>query len=138
MLKTETQYALRAVSALAGQEAPLTIPQLALRTQAPAPMLAKVLYRLAQRGIVIGRPGPGGGYRLAREASSIPLSEVVYLSEGSDFGRFCLFGLASCSDEEPCPLHHVWGPVRQKIFDLVERHTVADLAGRTIGLSETS
>jgi Rrf2 family protein len=138
MFKTETQYSLRAAAALSAEPGPLTIPQLSERTKAPAPMLAKVLYRLAQHGIVIGRPGPGGGYRLAREAASIPLSEIIHLTEGADFGRFCLFGLPSCSDDEPCPLHHVWGPVRQKIFDLVERHTVADLAGRTIDIPETA
>lgn len=133
MFKTETQYALRATAALADQKSPLSISQIAELTQSPAPMLAKVLYRLAQQGIVVGRPGPGGGYRLARDAAQIRLSDLVSLTEGTDFGRFCLFGLPTCSDEKPCPLHNVWGPVRQEIFDMVERHTVADLAGGTIG-----
>jgi len=136
MFKTETQYALRATAALAAEGAPLSVVQLAERVQAPAPMLAKVFYRLAQQGFVVGRPGPGGGYKLARPAGEIRLSEIVDLTEGPDFARFCLFGLPSCSDDDPCPLHSVWGPVRQHIFDMIERYTVADLAARGVELIE--
>jgi Rrf2 family iron-sulfur cluster assembly transcriptional regulator len=138
VFKTETQYALRAATALARHDGSLTIPEMARLTHSPIPMLAKVLYRLARQGIVVGRTGRGGGYRLAKEAAKIPLAEIVHLTEGHDFGRFCLFGLPSCSDDDPCPLHHVWGPVRQGIFDLIERHSVADLALGTVRLPETA
>jgi Rrf2 family iron-sulfur cluster assembly transcriptional regulator len=132
MFKTETQYALRAAAALARVETPMSIADLAAETKAPAPMLAKVLYRLAQQDMVIGRPGPGGGYVLAKRPEEILLVDLVNLTEGPNFGRFCLFGLPECSDVSPCPLHSVWGPVRQGIFDMIEGHTLADLAGGRI------
>jgi len=132
MFKTETQYALRAAAALARVKSPMSIADLAAEPRAPAPMLAKVLYRLAQQQMVVGRPGPGGGYVLARSPDKIRLVDLVNLTEGPDFGRFCLFGLPECSDENPCPLHSVWGLVRQGIFDMIERHTLADLAGGRI------
>jgi len=134
MFKTETQYALRATAELAREEDALSIGQLAARSQAPGPMLAKVFYRLAQQGLVVGRPGPGGGYKLSRAADEIKLAEIIQLTEGPDFGHYCLFGLPACSDDEPCPLHEVWGPVRQNIFDMLEKYTVADLASRRIEL----
>lgn len=134
MFKTETQYALRATAELARQDGALSIGQLAERSNAPGPMLAKVFYRLSQQGLVIGRPGPGGGYKLARPAEKIKLAEIVQLTEGSDFGHYCLFGLPECSDDEPCPLHEVWGPVRQRIFDMLDNYSVADLASRKIVL----
>ena len=135
MFKTETQYALRATAELARGDGSLSIGQLAERSLAPGPMLAKVFYRLAQQGLVVGRPGPGGGYKLARPADEIKLAEIIKLTEGPDFGHYCLFGLPSCSDDEPCPLHEVWGPVRQNIFDMLDKYSVADLASGKIELS---
>jgi Rrf2 family protein len=132
VFKTETKYALRAAAALVNAGEPLSISELAERTQAPAPMLAKVLYRLSRHRIVVGRPGPGGGYVLAKPAEEVRLSTLVELTEGSDFGLACLFGLPQCSDENPCPLHPVWGRLRQGLFDMIENHTVADLAGAKI------
>ena len=136
MFKTETQYALRAAAVLTHSGPALSITDIAARTQSPAPMMAKVLYRLAQNRLVKGRPGPGGGYKLARPAKNIKLAEIVYVTEGPDFGRFCLFGMPECSDTDPCPLHNVWGPVRQHIFDMIEKFSVADLAAGKVKLSK--
>jgi Rrf2 family protein len=136
VFKTETQYALRAVAVLTHSGPALSISVIAEKTQSPAPMMAKVLYRLAQNRLVKGRPGPSGGYKLARPAKSIKLAEIVRITEGPDFGRYCLFGMPQCSDSDPCPLHNVWGPVRQHIFDMIENFSVADLAAGKVKLSK--
>jgi Rrf2 family protein len=132
VFKTETKYALRAAAALAQSPEPLSISEIAARTQAPAPMLAKVLHRLSQHRVVVGRPGPGGGYWLARPAGEIRLSALVEITEGPDFGLECLFGLPECSDENPCPLHRVWAELRGSLFAMIENHSLADLASSEI------
>ena len=82
IFKADTQHALRAVTALAREGQLLPTARLAALSGAPEPALAKVLQRLAQHGIVAGRPGPGGGYVLKRAAAQIPLIEIVLLFEG--------------------------------------------------------
>jgi Rrf2 family protein len=131
MLRTDTQHALRALTALAVADASLPIATLASRAHAPAPTLAKILHRLAVLGFVAGRTGRGGGYRLARPASELRLADLVHAFEGPAFGRSCLFGLPSCSRETPCPLHAAWSELRDGLLEFLERNTVADIVRRS-------
>ncbi len=78
MLSQTTEYALRAMACLASTPETLTpTPQLARDTRVPGNYLAKVLQLLAQSGLIRGRRGVGGGYRLARPASAISMLDVV-------------------------------------------------------------
>ena len=128
LFKADTQHALRALTVLASERVLLPKTALAEKVGAPEPALAKVLQRLSQHGLVSSRPGPGGGYALARGADQIVLLDIVHLFEGPYFGRDCVFGLPRCSDEEPCPLHEGWKQVLQRILGLLGQHTVASLA----------
>lgn len=78
MFTLTTEYALRAMTVLA-QEPLVLMPTgvVAERTRVPANYLAKVLQQLASSGLVEGRRGLGGGYKLARPAKEISLLEVV-------------------------------------------------------------
>ena len=130
MLRKDTQQALRALSALARHDEPVAIGQLAKETNAPGPMLSKVLQRLAKQKLVLGRPGPGGGYRLARPAEEISLEEVVRTFEGPAFGTTCLMGHESC--EVDCPLHATWETFMRDLKEFLKDKSVADFAEKGI------
>jgi len=69
-------------------------------------LAAKLLTRLATAGIVEGRPGPNGGYRLARAADDIFLGQIVELFEKPGTVSYCPFGIDWCKPGNPrCPLH---------------------------------
>jgi Rrf2 family protein len=132
MFRLETRHAMRALAVLGRSEGPMVLMELAGQSLVPAPMLAKILHRLARHGLVRGQPGPGGGYRLARPPGTILLREIVTAIEGPGFARDCLFGLPDCSEDLPCPLHPSWKEIRSKVLTLIDANTVADLAsGRT-------
>jgi len=132
MFSMEVQQALRALVALAAADGPVVLDALAREAQAPAPALAKILARLARLGLVVGRRGPGGGYRLGRAPQDIRLADVVMPMQGDAFARACLFGLPHCSDDSPCPLHSTWGTVRSGIMDMVENETLVSLLARSV------
>jgi len=69
-------------------------------------LTAKLLTRLATAGITEGRPGPGGGYRLARDAKDVSLRQIVELFEQTGTVSLCPFGHGWCGTGEECPLHH--------------------------------
>ena len=68
-------------------------------------LTSKLLNRLATAKITEGRPGPGGGYRLARNAKDINLHQIVELFEQTETISICPFGHGWCGTGEPCPLH---------------------------------
>jgi len=65
--------------------------------------LAKVMKRLAARGIVHSWPGPGGGYTLARPPAEINLLDVYEAVEGPLETDGCLLEDCPCGEAD-CPL----------------------------------
>jgi len=68
-------------------------------------LIAKILTILSRAEIVIGTPGPSGGYRLARPAAEISLFDVVKLFEDPNERVMCPFGPNWCGVGPHCPLH---------------------------------
>ena len=69
------------------------------------PRVAKMLSVLSQAGLVVGAPGPGGGFALARHPRDIPFNAVFVLFERQTDSRICPFGGGRCGEGEACPLH---------------------------------
>ena len=68
-------------------------------------LTAKLLTQLAAAGLVMGQPGPGGGYTLAKPAGGISLMGIAELFEQTDQPTLCPFGHNWCGVGNPCPLH---------------------------------
>jgi len=64
-------------------EGAMTAARIAKGCKFPPRFLYRVLRRLVDAGIITGVSGPGGGYALARPATSITLLEIVEAVEGS-------------------------------------------------------
>ncbi len=134
MFKTETRYALHAVTVLARSEGLVPNAELAANLNISLPMVAKILNRLVQAGLVTSRPGPGGGYALARPAEEVRLNEVVAPTEGEDWGHGCLMGLPECDDDNPCAMHPAWLKLRTHILAMLNDRTVAEMAAGNVDL----
>ncbi|WP_371168678.1 Rrf2 family transcriptional regulator [Aliiroseovarius sp. 2305UL8-7] len=78
-LSTKGRYAMVALSDLALQDhdALLSLTELAKRQDISLPYLEQLFVKLRRAGLVDSVRGPGGGYKLARAASDIRVSEVL-------------------------------------------------------------
>lgn len=102
---------------------------LARRHRLPANFLAKVMQRLATRGLLRGRRGPGGGYALARPASGIALSEIVGAVERPQRGgRLCMIKPGPCLEDHPCALHRHYLRAERQLRRALDQITLADMA----------
>jgi len=134
MISQTAEYALRAMTCLAQSPQDRT-PSAAIaeRTQAPLDYLAKVLQQLSDAGLIAGRRGVNGGYRVTRPPEEIKLTDVV-----SAVGR--LERLSSCplGDASPgtslCALHHTMDQAIAALIDVLDSHTLADLVDHPDGL----
>ncbi len=107
MLSKTAEYALRAVACMAAQPGvPASADHLAEITKVPRRYLTRVLQDLCSAGLVTSRPGPGGGYELARDAGKLTILDVVNTVAPIERIRSCPLGLKS--HHRLCPLHANW------------------------------
>ena len=103
MLPKTAEYALRAVVWLGGSNTSIAADPLSKTTKVPRRYLHTVLQQLAQAGLVASQPGPGGGYRLARDPGEITILDVVNAVAPLERINACPLGLESHT--RLCPLH---------------------------------
>ena len=130
-LSKMTDYAVVVLARLddARDGAVMTAPGLAAATGLGEPTVAKVLKTLAGAGLVEGRRGATGGYRLARRLEAVPLTEVIAAIDGPIALTACVDNAAGCCETEGrCPVRGRWDPVNDAIRRALSGISIADLA----------
>lgn len=130
ILSRTSQYAVQAMIYMATQPpgAPVLNKDIAARLNVPAPYLAKILQSLSKGGLLYSFRGRLGGFCLREEAAQVSLMQLLQLTEGTDFTQSCLLGLKRCSDETACPVHARWLPIKEKVIEMLNQMSLADLA----------
>jgi Rrf2 family protein len=126
---TTTKYAIMALIDLAsrsGQRA--QIKDLSQSAGIPRQFLGKIVQTLVKAGILSSSKGRGGGVRFATDPGEVNLATIVRIIDGQQALLNCMFGLQLCDGTRNCPIHHMWGPIRNQIMDFLESTTLADLA----------
>lgn len=130
LFSRRAEYALRAMTFLARQ-LPGTLTGARAISEAehiPMPFLWKILHNLARHRLIRSFKGLHGGYELARPSDEITLQSVVSATNGADLASRCVLGLPRCTDQQACPLHEAWKEIHQRLSDMLEKTTLADLA----------
>jgi FeS assembly SUF system regulator len=104
-----------------------TTAGLAAETRLPRATVAKVLKTLAHAGIVTGARGAAGGYRLARPASVIPLSEIIQAIDGVMAPTQCTSHLPECARAEFCSTRPHWQRINRVVGAALSAITLAEL-----------
>jgi Rrf2 family protein len=100
----------------------------------PRGVVANLLKAFCKAGLLESRRGLHGGYRLARPGSEISLLEVLSVIDGPvqliDCAVLDLAGantVPNCGYEDVCPSRSPMRAVHQRIIDLLEGITLAEL-----------
>ncbi|HZI18434.1 MAG TPA: Rrf2 family transcriptional regulator [Pyrinomonadaceae bacterium] len=133
-VSAQEEYGLRCLLQLArlGEDEYLTLGQLAEREGLSQANAGKVLWLLSKAGLVASIRGTKGGYRLARPASEVRLSEVIKVLDDDVLEGHCKSYtgvLDACVHTGDCGIR----PVIVGVHEIVERAlsgiTLAELVG---------
>ncbi len=101
--------------------------RIASKQDIPKHFLSKILQLLVKHKLLVSMKGPKGGFNLNRPADEITLIEVVEAIDGLDMFNQCGIGFKRCNDDHPCPIHHEYKHVRNRIQELFETKTLKEL-----------
>ena len=102
------------------------IKEIATGINSPEHFLAKILQDLSRKGIVQSAKGPNGGFYMDSAALKRPLSDVVAAVDGNGLFTGCGLGLEYCSEINPCPLHHEFKEIRNKIQHMLQHTSISE------------
>jgi Rrf2 family protein len=123
-------YAVRAMLALArgSGNGLLSARRIATAMSIPVRFLPQVLTDLQRGGLVEAAPGRAGGYRLARDASTISLLEVIEAVEGDSRRQSCVLRGGPCGLDGTCDVHEVFFTGQEALRSHFARSMLSELA----------
>lgn len=140
-LSTRGRYAVMAMVELAAREqgseaAPrqVSLAEIANAQHLSLAYLEQLFGPLRRAGLVASARGPGGGYRLARPAEGISISEIVDAVDEPIQATRCDAGSPGCLAGQRCLTHDLWAELGDQIRLFLEGMTLADvIGGRVLG-----
>src|ERR1043165_1614089 len=103
-LSKKADYALMAMKHLATRTdlSSASAREIAEQYDIPIELLAKVLQRLARRGLLTSHQGTRGGYRLSRSSAQISVAEIIQAIDGPLSVTACSTDADSCGQYAKC------------------------------------
>jgi Rrf2 family protein len=137
MITQKMKYALKALLALADEAAkdkpqPLTIEEIAKRSDTPKRFLEHILLEIRNAGVIASIRGRSGGYGLIKKPADVSLSELLRLIDGPIAPLPCLSRRAyqrcdDCTDEASCRIRKVFAEVFWSYLVLIDSLTLEDM-----------
>jgi Rrf2 family protein len=131
VFKKETEYALRALVYIQLQNNNKRRPgiaEIAAEIETPPSFTAKILQRMVKQGFIESVKGIGGGFFFNELKETLTLKRVIVSIEGDSLFSGCGFGLKHCDENNPCPLHHDYAPIRDAMNKLVKEESIQSMA----------
>lgn len=127
-LTTKGRYAVTAMLDLAFhcKDTPVTLTDIASRQTISLSYLEQLFAKLRRSKIVIGVRGPGGGYKLSRDASEISVADVITAVDETLESTKC-GGESNCQDDEACLTHDLWMGLSHQIRSYLNGISLGDL-----------
>jgi len=101
----------------------------------PHELLAKILQRLAKKGLIESQNGPKGGYILSETPGKITVGQVIRALEGPINIVNCLEDL-DCPQFSRCNLRRPVQRIQASISYLLDTMTLAELMGNPLPVAE--
>lgn len=127
-LTSKGRYAVTAMLdvALHSQQNPVPLADISERQGISLSYLEQLFSKLRKAGLVSSVRGPGGGYRLGAEATTISIGTVIAAVDESVDATKCN-GKGDCQGGTRCLTHTLWRDLSSRISDFLNNITLGEL-----------
>ncbi len=91
--------------------------------------LEQVARPLRRAGIIVGRRGAGGGYRLGVAPDKLTVADILVAIEGPIAVIDCLADERTCILSETCANRNVWMKIRNQVLGTLKDLSISEAAG---------
>jgi Rrf2 family protein len=129
-LSKKADYALMAMKhlTLRADTGSASAREIAEQYDIPVELMAKVLQRLAKRGILTSHQGTRGGYRLSRAAASISVADVIQAIDGPLTVTACSTDDERCDQYAKCSVRDPLWRIKDRILMALATLTIMEMA----------
>jgi Rrf2 family protein len=132
-LSKKTDYALMAMKHLAvqgssGGPGAASAREIAEHYDIPIELLAKILQRLARRGLLTSHQGTRGGYSLARPATVISIADVIQAVDGPLTVTACSVHDQACGQYSKCNVRDPLWRIKDRILTSLAACSLDEIA----------
>lgn len=133
-LSKKADYALMAMKHLAvkADVASVSAREIAEEYDIPIELLAKVLQRLARRGLLISHQGTRGGYRLSRATTAISVADIIEAIDGPLTVTACSTHDDQCGQFEKCNVRDPLWRIKDRIVAALAASSLAEIAAEPV------
>ena len=129
-LSKKADYALIAMKHLAtrADAGSASAREIAEQYDIPVELMAKVLQRLARRGLVISHQGTRGGYRLSRPTGAISVADIIQAIDGPLTVTACSTEAENCGQYAKCSVRDPLWRIKDRILAALATCTLQEVA----------
>jgi Rrf2 family protein len=129
-LSKKADYALMAMKhlALRPDRGSASAREIAEHYDIPIELMAKVLQRLARRGLLVSQQGTRGGYLLARPATEMSVADVIQAVDGPLAVTACATTEDTCDQYDKCNIRDPLWRIKDRIVTALSTCSIAEMA----------
>lgn len=133
-VSAKSDYALRALIELASRDegSPVSAEELGKLQEIPHGFLQAILADLRRAGVVMSQRGQSGGWRMARDADTVTVADVIRAVDGPLVSVYGLRPEAVEYNDSAEVLQHVWIAARSSLREVFEQVSIRALADRKL------
>ena len=140
-MSTKGRYAVMAMIDIGQHSAgnPVSLSEIAERQDISQEYLEQLFSKLRRENLVESARGPGGGYKLARDAADIAVADIILaVDEELRFTRCSGDAVDGCVRGEQCSAHDLWSSLGRQMMYFLGSITLEDVVEkRNLALSAT-
>ncbi len=129
MFSKTCEYAIRAMIFVAQKstnKVRVGIKEIAAGTNAPEHFIAKIMQELSRKRLIHSVKGPNGGFYMDDTDMECSISSIVKAIDGEGIYTDCVLGLKTCSEKNPCPIHHEYKEIKRNLINMIESNTITE------------